>query len=53
MDNIGGEDSAAPAVVASGPPAVVAPSAPPAVVGPAVSASVPAPGVVSPATLTD
>merc|ERR1719206_565746 len=34
VDIIGGEDSTAPGVVASGPPAVEAPSGPPAVVAP-------------------
>merc|ERR1719206_727815 len=46
VDIIGGEDSAAPGVVASGPPAVVAPSTPPAAV---VAPSTP-PAVVTPST---
>merc|ERR1719206_574881 len=46
VDIIGGEDSAAPGVVASGPPAVVAPSTPPAVVAPSTP-----PAVVAPSTL--
>merc|ERR1719206_551090 len=54
VDTIGGEDSAAPAVVASGPPAVVAPSTPPAVVAPstppAVVASSTPPAVVASST---
>merc|ERR1719206_44585 len=54
VDIIGGEDSAAPGVVASGPPAVVAPSTPPAVVAPstppAVVASSTPPAVVAPST---
>merc|ERR1719206_1643535 len=45
VDIIGGEDSAAPGVVASGPPAVVAPSTPPAVVAPYTP-----PAVVAPST---
>merc|ERR1719206_839319 len=54
VDIIGGEDSAALGVVASGPPAVVAPSTPPAVVAsstpPAVVASSTPPAVVAPST---
>merc|ERR1719206_62065 len=43
VDIIGGEDSAAPGVVASGPPAVEAPSGPPAVVAPSGPPAVEAP----------
>merc|ERR1719206_1472103 len=54
VDIIGGEDSAAPGVVASGPLAVVAPSTPPAVVAssttPAVVAPSTPPAVVAPST---